>query len=130
MVMTRHYFNTSLAVLSLCVACASAAGEPPPEHPRATGPMCDYVALENDESPGPQRDPVDALSLVAVFRLSEPNVPPPQHRIEQKFLVQRSRADELRARLEAHPQVICTPDQTARYRPELTGYDQFGLVQP
>ncbi|HKU44776.1 MAG TPA: hypothetical protein VJR89_41745 [Polyangiales bacterium] len=127
--MTRHRSKSLLAVLGLCAACAGGTSEPPPKHPKATGPMCDYVALENDESPGPQPDNLDALSLVAVFRLSEPNLPPPKHPIEAKFLVQRSRADELRARLEAHPEVICTPDQN-RYRPELTGYDQFGLLQP
>jgi hypothetical protein len=92
--------------------------------------MCDYVALEHDEFPGAQPDPVDALSLVAVFRWNEPGVRPPKQRIEQKFVVLRSRDDEMRARLESHPQVICTPDKTARYRPELTGYDPFGLRTP
>ena len=128
--MTRHHSKSSLAVLCLCASCASAVSEPPPEHAKPGGPMCDYVRLDHDESPGPQPDPVDALSLMAIFRWNEPGVAPAKHHIEQKFVVMRSRDDELRARLESNPQVICTPDKTARYRPELTAYDPFGLRSP
>lgn len=116
-------------LLFTAALCACSAGQgPEARYPTADGPLCSYVALESGEAPA--HDNVDSVMLVAVYRLSEPRLPAPKEPIELKFQVNRSRMDELRGRLEAHPEVICRPDQDARYRVEAKAFEDFSPVQP
>lgn len=102
---------------------AAAESQRPVAHPPNSGSFCDYIGLEASEAP--VHDNVDSVALVAQYRLSEPNLPPPQHPIELKFRVDRSRVDELRGQLEAHPQVICRPDASSGYRVESGSFGEF-----
>ena len=109
-----------LLALTGCGASREAA---PPAHPQSLGPVCSYVGLEAEASP--VHDNLDAISLTAVYRLREPNTPPPSAPIELKLVVQRARLNELRGQLEAHPEVICHPDRDARYRVEASRFAEF-----
>jgi hypothetical protein len=117
-----------LCCLPLLAACSpSPQSSAPPAYPKSADPTCKYVGLEAESTPA--HDTLDAVSLIAVFRLSESHLPPPKDPIELKFLVQRSRVDELRGRLEANPEVICRPDKDARYRVEPSGFSEFAPQQ-
>jgi hypothetical protein len=116
--------GAALALLIAGAACAREA-ERPPAYPKTGDPVCSYVGLE--ASSAPAHDTLDATSLVAVYRLQEPHAPAPKQPIELKFLVQRSREDELRGLLEAQPEVICRPDHDAHYHVEVSGLDGFSV---
>lgn len=117
-----------LLLWSSVAACAAAAdSQRAAAYPGSSGPLCDYVGLEAAE--GPAHDNLDSVALVAEYRLSEPNSPPPAHPIGLTFRVARSRVNELRGQLEAHPQVICRPDASARYRVEPANFGEFVPVQ-
>jgi hypothetical protein len=111
------------SILIALAACGTETAEHSPRYPSNTDPLCSYIGLES--SGAPAGDTLDAVMLVAVYRLNEPDVPPAREPIELKFLVQRSRMDELRGRLEAHPEVICRPDRDAHYRVEATAFSDF-----
>lgn len=111
------------AFMLALAACGVSQETPPPAYPADRGAVCSYVGLEAESRPA--HDTLDAISLIAVYRLSEPNVPPPSEPIELKFLVQRSRVDDLRGQLEAKPDVICRPDHDARYRVEVSHFGEF-----
>jgi len=117
----------ALGVLLVAAACASGEAERPPAYPRTGDSMCSFVGLDADYAPA--HDNFDATSLVAVYRLREPHEPAPKQPIELKFVVQRSRVDELRGRLEAQPDVICRPDHDAHYHVEVSGLDDFPVEQ-
>ena len=109
--------------LGLLAAAACASQEtPPPAYP-SRGPFCSYVGIA--ASSVPVHDNVDAVSLTAVYRLRDSHSPPPSLPIELKFLVQRSRINELQGQLEANPEVICQPDQNAKYRVEPPNLGDF-----
>jgi hypothetical protein len=111
------------SLLVALTACSTETGERSPRHPSNVGPLCSYVSLESSDAP--VGDSLDTILLVAVYRLNEPGVPPTREPIELKFQVERSRMNELRGRLEAHPEVICRPDRDARYRVESTAFSDF-----
>jgi hypothetical protein len=116
----------SIFIPSLFLAlagCGAETAEPPPRYPSNADPLCSYIGLESSEAPA--GDTLDAVMLVAAYRLNEPGVPPAREPIELKFQVQRSRIGELRGRLEAHPVVICRPDHDAHYRVESTAFNDF-----
>ena len=104
-------------------ACGVSKEGAPPAYPSDRGAVCSYVGLEAESRPA--HDTLDAVSLVAVYRLDEPNAPPPSAPIELKFLVQRSRVNDLRGQLEAHPEVVCRPDRDAHYRVEASNFGEF-----
>src|SRR5205823_2657917 len=68
---------------------AAAENQRSAAHPSSSGPLCDYVGLEASEAP--VHENIDSIALVAQYRLSEPNLPPPEQPIELKFRVDRSR---------------------------------------
>lgn len=74
-------------------------------------------------------DNVDSVALVAQYRLSEPNLPAPEHPIALTFRVDRSRVNDLRGQLEAHPHVICRADAGSHYRVEPGNLGEFTPVQ-
>jgi hypothetical protein len=122
----RWIARTTFVVLTACGAAESS--ERPPSYPGNAGPLCSYVGLEADSTPA--HETADSVMMVAVFRLSEPDLAPPKQPIELKFQVHRSRVDELRGRLEAHPEVICRPDGSAHYQVEAKAFDDFAPQQP
>jgi hypothetical protein len=113
--------------LGLAGCGAAAESQRSAAYPSSSGPLCDYVGLQASEAP--VHDNVDSVALVAQYRLSEPNLPPPEHPIELNFRVDRSRVNELRGQLEAHPQVICRPDDRSHYRVEPGNFGEFAPVQ-
>lgn len=126
--MDKLFAATSLlTIATLLASCgASRANEEPPAYSgNGASPLCSYVGLEMDSAP--QHDNVDSVALVATYRLRESGTPPPREPIELKFQVQRSRVDELRGRLEAHPDVICRPDNASHYQVESAELNDFGV---
>jgi hypothetical protein len=117
----RSRYALAFGALLSAAACASQE-TPPPAYP-SRGPVCSYVGIE--ASSAPAHDTVDAVSLIAVYRLRDSHSPPPSTPIELKFLVQRSRINELQGQLEAHPEVVCQPDQNSKYRVEAPNLGDF-----
>jgi hypothetical protein len=78
------------------------------------------VALEAEQGPSDQSS--DAVTLFAVYRFSERDVPPPAQPLSLVFRVSRSRVRELRDHLTATPDVICVPDADSRYRAEIAPF--------
>lgn len=111
------------SILMALTACGAQTPQRSPSYPANAGPLCSYIGLESSDEPA--GDTFDSVMLVAVYRLNEPGIAPPREPIELKFQVQRSRMEELRGRLEAHPEVICRPDRDARYRVEATAFSDF-----
>lgn len=113
------------------VAGATAAEVPPPGAHDLT---CEYVGLESTQ--GMSDVNADTVSLLAVFRFSESDVPPPKQPLSLKFQVERSRVNELQDGLSARPQVICRPHGQDGYAPDVTpmpgvhGEPQAGAPQP
>lgn len=100
-----------LWLLAIAACAGTTANTPPPVYSGHSGSPCSYIGLEADAAP--VHDEVDASSLVAVYRLRDPNAPPSDP-FELKFLVHQSRTDELHGALAAHPDVICSPAQDAQ----------------
>lgn len=107
--------GAGLATAMLLAGCAETA-QRPSQSPVAQDVMCDYVGLEAVENESQEKDERDDLSLLATYRFSEANVPPPKDPLTVKFQVERARVNELRGHLEAQPQVICNPDNNAHYQ--------------
>jgi hypothetical protein len=99
------------ALLPLTIACAAPAS-PSPEYPRSEA-ICQYVGLESVETP--QRTDHDSVSFVATYRFREPHTPSNEAPVGVKFLVNRTRAQELRSHLESQPEVVCAPENDQHY---------------
>ena len=97
-----------------CAVAGCAASPAKPDRYPASETLCRYVGLESAETP--QYSDRDSISLLAVYRFREPNLPAPKEPLTVKFQVNRSRVNELRSHLEAQPEVICTPDRDAHYQ--------------
>jgi len=110
-----------------CAAVVAACAEAPakPDRYPVSETLCQYVGLESIETPQhtPQSDR-DSLSLLAVYRFREANVPAPKEPLTVKFQVNRARVSELRSHLEAQPEVICTPDRDAHYHVRVKPFAQ------
>lgn len=107
-------------VLGLVFAAGCSAArtqQVPPDYPRSQEVLCHYVGLEASTRPTGQDE--DTVAMLAVYRFSEPNTPPPDEPLTLKFQVDRSRVDELREHLERQPEVICSPDANAHHTPRV-----------
>jgi hypothetical protein len=101
------------ALLGLC-ACSTASSATKLQQPRGAHELtCRYVGLE--AVTGPNDTNSDAVTLLAVYRFAEPNVPPPKKPLSMKFQVSRSRTRELQDYLESRPEVICTSEDDKHY---------------
>lgn len=94
---------------------ATAAEVPPPG---AHDYTCEYVGVDSVQGVSDVNS--DKVSLIAVFRFSESDVPPPKQPLALKFQVERSRVNELRDELSARPQTICRPHGQDAYAADLT----------
>jgi hypothetical protein len=88
----------------------SACGTQASATPRAEAPThyegrCHYLGIE--EVAGPTDQNSDSVSLVATYQFGEQAQ---AQRFGLKFQVARSRIGDLRAHLQAHADVICSPD--------------------
>lgn len=95
-----------LVALFGLAGCASAPA--PPTASAQSGPdTCTLVRVEQSrvESDGPH----DALLLKAVYTPGHRSAP-----VEVEVEVRRERANDLRAQLEAEPELMCEPDPAAR----------------
>lgn len=120
-----HPWIAAIALLAL--AACSAPGQPRAEHatreggsPTYPGVPCHFVGLEAEQGSSDQNS--DAVTLFAVYRFSERDVPPPKQPLSLVFRVSRSRVGELRDHLAATPEVICVPDSDRRYRAEVAPF--------
>jgi hypothetical protein len=112
----RWWRTAAVSTLIVCGACASGpakSAQEDPQYPRSNDVVCRYVGLESVETP--QHEDTDSVTMLAVYRFREPNVPPPKEPLSLKFQVNRTRVNELRSHLESQPEVICNPEPNQHY---------------
>jgi hypothetical protein len=115
---TAHLRNALGLGFMIVTGCSAArTTQVPPEYPRSEQVLCHYVGLQASTRPTEQNQ--DMVSMLAVYRFSEPSMPPPDEPLTLTFQVDRSRVDELREHLERQPDVICSPDANARHQPRV-----------
>jgi hypothetical protein len=117
--------------LSAACGASEATRSSAPQYPRGVlDRTCKFVGLESVEGPTDQN--ADAVTLLAVYRFGEPGVPAPKQPVSLKFQVNRSRVNDLRSHLEAHPEVICSPEAgTHNYAARVAPFgDIRGQPQP
>jgi hypothetical protein len=117
----------SLAACCVCVYSAACSGTQSTRAPGATAAevppgahdlTCEYVGLESVQGASDANS--DSVTLLAVFRFSESQLPPPKAPLSLKFQVERSRVNELRDGLSARPEVICRPHGQDAYAADVT----------
>ncbi len=97
-----------VALTAAFVACATSGTHTKAEHPQAQYEgKCAFLALDAVDAPDDTSG--DSTSLVATYRFGQAAADR-NDTIALGFRVARSRVDDLRAHLQAHPTVLCRPD--------------------
>jgi hypothetical protein len=111
------------SLLIVLLGCATTQPEP-----RSDGypGRCELIGLEQRELPSDQ--PTDQVALVATYRFGQPSAPRSRP-VVFAFQVTRSRAEDLRAHLTSHADLLCRPDE-AMQALALPPSEQLGSVEP
>ena len=94
------------SVLLLAALDACAAAPPPTERSPATKGSCAYLSMEYDEREAER--PSGSASIVLVYR--PPGAGEDGPPLSAKVQVRQERVNDLRARLEHRPTLVCEPD--------------------
>lgn len=99
-------------LLLLLVGPACAAATPPVGRRTAVPSACAIVRMESVEQES-DKLPVHSTSLVLVYRPPDTYGNKSQSPVSTKIEVRQERVADLKARLQARPEVICEPDPNA-----------------